>query len=181
MACAIFALLLLLSPAVSTLASEAAISQAAPGADTARRILAVLEGHWKFELTTVSNEAGRQLEGSRVFSPSHNPLALRWEEEIDELDAKISGVLGFDGETNRWYEFALAGTGAGEFTIGAWDEEGGIVFEHRASGDPLSRLRTSLRIMAEDRFEFVRLEEAGGQFREQWRAVFTRVPGTLPD
>lgn len=175
--CSIIALSLVFSPHSALVASDAVDSVTPPGLEKARNLLALLAGRWRFELTLVSEGSTRRLSGTRIFSAAHNPLALSWEEELDGPGVKILGVLGFDDSRNEWYEFALPNDGPGEFATGAWDDRGRVVFEHRADHEEAARLRTVLEKIDGNHIEFVRLRDSGGQFHEQWRAVFTRVPG----
>jgi len=141
----------------------------------ARHVLDTLKGEWRFELIRAKEPNDSSLKGLRTFLPLHNELALEWKEEIDGLDVKITGVLGYDRERNEFYEFGLASVGPGEFSIGHWaNGNREIVFVDTRATNEMIRTQTIFRLLSATRFEFVRYTLGGTQTREEWRAVFTR-------
>lgn len=150
----------------------------ADGERAAMQLLGALRGSWRFYLSPVSGQGG--VEGSRAFLASPNPLALEWRERIDGGDLEIVGYLGYDAERERFYEFALASKGGGEFALGYWaaaerrsETSRAIEFIHDGKRDGSQRI-TTLRMLDERRFEYVREVTADGVRSVRWRARFVR-------
>ena len=100
--------------------SALAVSQPAPqpSSEAANALLSALEGEWQFELVR-SGASTPSVTGSRTYvrGLARHP-SLFWTETFDDREVAVTGVVGFDGSSERLYEIGSATGGPVEQLVG---------------------------------------------------------------
>ena len=138
--------------------------------DVAAKILAALEGEWRFEL------GGRT--GTRTVRTVFPRILVSWSERFDDGSTRGEGLLGYDSQKGEFFSSSVHDVpGAYGMMVGRFDpEERAVTYVPLHSGEGEAPHRVLFEMKDEDAFSYTMLQQVDdGSWAERWTARFQRA------